>query len=104
MFRLCAVFLGLAFLLVAQDSNRAPYIIKSGDTLAVTVLSDQTRTAVVDGDGAVTLPLVGKVKAAGLTVSQFTQRIKDALTPYIVKPEAVTYVENIGSKLPAGDR
>ena len=95
--RLFAVFLGLAILLVAQTQNRAPYIIRSGDTLAVLVMTDQTRSVVVDGDGAVTLPLVGKVKAEGLTISQLTQRIKDALTPYIVKPEVAMYVEKMGS-------
>jgi polysaccharide export outer membrane protein len=96
--RLCAVFLGLAVLLIAQDSNRAPYIIKSGDTLGVSVLreGDLTRTVVVDGDGAVTLPLVGKVKAAGLNVSEFTQRIKDALAMFISNPEVTTSVQKIG--------
>jgi protein involved in polysaccharide export with SLBB domain len=99
--RLCAVFLGLAVLLVAQNSNRAPYIIRSGDILSVLALSDQTRTVVVDGDGAVILPLVGKVKAEGLTVSQFTQRIKDALTPYMATPEVTTFVGKMGTTVPA---
>jgi protein involved in polysaccharide export with SLBB domain len=94
--RICAVFLGLAVLLVAQNPNRGPYIIRSGDTLSVLVLTDQTRTVVVDSDGAVTLPLVGKVKAEGLTLSQFTQRIEDALAPYIARPEVTTFVEKMG--------
>jgi protein involved in polysaccharide export with SLBB domain len=100
MFRLCAVFLGLAVLLVAQNQNGAPYIIKSGDTLSVLVLSDQTRTVLVDGDGAVTLPLVGKVKAEGLNLAQFTQRIKDALATFISNPEVTTSVQKIGTTAP----
>jgi polysaccharide export outer membrane protein len=100
MLRLWAVFLALAVLLVAQIPNRAPYIIRSGDILAVTVLSDQTRTVVVDVDGTVTLPLVGKVKADGLNVAQFTQRIKEALAAYIVNPEVTTSVQKIGNTVP----
>jgi protein involved in polysaccharide export with SLBB domain len=100
--RLFAVFLGLAVLLVAQNQNRAPYIIKSGDTLRVTVFGqgDLTRTVLVDGEGAVALPLIGRVKIEGLNVSQFRQRITDALAPYMANPEVVTYVERVGTKLP----
>ena len=102
--RFCAVFLGLAVLLVAQNPNRAAYVIQNGDTLRVSVLGegDLTRTVLVDGDGAVTLPLVGKVKAEGLNLSQFTKRIQDALTPYVVNPAVTTFVEKIGSAVPAG--
>jgi protein involved in polysaccharide export with SLBB domain len=97
--RLCAGFLGLAILLVAQNPNRSPYVIRSGDTLRVTVFGqgDLTRTVLVDGEGSATLPLTGKVKAEGLNISQFTQRIKDALAPYIVNPEVVTSVQKIGA-------
>jgi protein involved in polysaccharide export with SLBB domain len=100
MLRLSAIFLGLAVLLVAQDPNRAPYIIKNGDTLEITVFRHLTRTVLVDGDGAVTLPLVGKVKAEGLNVSQFTKRIQDALTPYIANPEVTASVQRIGTTVP----
>jgi protein involved in polysaccharide export with SLBB domain len=101
--RLCSVFLGSAVLLAAQNPNRSPYIIKSGDTLGVIVFGqgNLTRTVLVDAEGAVTLPLMGKVKAEGLNVSQFAQRIKDALGPYIVNPEVSTYVQKIGSAAPA---
>jgi protein involved in polysaccharide export with SLBB domain len=64
-------------------------------------MTDGTRSVVVDGDGAVTLPLVGKVKAEGLTISQFTRRIEDALTPYIARPEVTTFVEKMATAVPA---
>jgi protein involved in polysaccharide export with SLBB domain len=97
--RLCSVFLGSAVLLVAQNPNRSPYIIKSGETLGVEVFGQRnlTRTVLVDAEGAVTLPLMGKVKAADLNLTQFAQRIKDALAPYIVNPEVSMYVQKIGS-------
>ncbi len=100
--RLCTGFLGLAVLLIAQNPTRSLHIIGSGDTLRVTVYgqSEPTRTVLVDGEGTVTLPLVGTVTAEGLNVSQFTQRIKDALAPYMANPEVETYVERVGTKLP----
>lgn len=84
-----AAFL-LAFLILmtspsisAQDQP-APYVIGYGDVLSVRFwqepgLDSQVR---VGEDGMITLPVIGRIKAAGLTTSELAQKIVEQLTFY----------------------
>jgi protein involved in polysaccharide export with SLBB domain len=68
---------------VAQASagTDQEYKLGAGDKVHVNVFgqSDLTGDFVVDGTGAVQLPLIGQIKAAGLTIQQFEVAIADAL-------------------------
>jgi GWxTD domain-containing protein len=64
-------------------------LIRRGEilTIAVPGASDLGRTVTVDPDGNVNLPLVGGVKAEGLSLSQFAQAVQRALSTYINNPQ-----------------
>ncbi|HEV8414360.1 MAG TPA: GWxTD domain-containing protein [Bryobacteraceae bacterium] len=64
-------------------------LIRQGEILTIAVLgaSDLGRTVAVNPDGNVNLPLVGGVKAEGLSLSQFAQAVQRALSTYISNPQ-----------------
>jgi GWxTD domain-containing protein len=64
-------------------------LIKRGEILIISVVgaSDLGRTVIVDPDGNVNFPLVGTVKAEGLTLWQFSQTVRGALSTYISNPQ-----------------
>jgi GWxTD domain-containing protein len=64
-------------------------LIRQGEILTIAVLgaSDLGRTVTVNPDGNVNLPLVGGVKAEGLSLSQFAQAVQRALSTYISNPQ-----------------
>ena len=49
-------------------------------------------------NGNITLPLVGDLKAGGLTPVQIEDEITKALTKYIVKPLVTVTVQEVGSR------
>lgn len=94
------LFVGLFFQLtcVAQEKFLAPdeYIIKPEDSLIVTVWKhdDLNQKVKVDTDGNINFPLIGKVKAVGLTISQLRDRITELLgKDYIINPLVTVNIE-----------
>ncbi len=65
----------------AATSTQADYKLGAGDGLQITVFGvpDLSGQFAVSGTGVVSLPLIGDVPAAGLTVAQLTQSITDKL-------------------------
>lgn len=73
------------------------YRLGSGDRLDITVFGhpDVSGEFEVGGSGRVTLPLLGQVTAAGLTVTELTDRIAAALDrDYLVDPRVTIEVLN----------
>ncbi len=74
------------------------YHLGTGDKLRVTVYQepDLSGEFTVDGTGQVQFPLVGQVKAAGLTTHQFTDEVKAALSSggYLKDPRVNVEVTN----------
>ena len=73
------------------------YRFGSGDKLKVTVYGEDDLGAevVVDGNGQVQLPLIGQVKAAGLTVHEFVAEVQNALgAKYLRDPKVSVQIEN----------
>ena len=87
---LFALSLVLAPLVTAAPAEaQAGYRIQPGDTLRVEVLEDTTlnRDLLVLPDGRVSLPLAGRVAAAGRTLDQLERAIAEALAPgFAVEP------------------
>jgi polysaccharide export outer membrane protein len=52
----------------------------------------------VDGNGSITLPLVGTIKAAGLSASQTAAEISKRLEKYYLKPQVVVSVSEYRSQ------
>jgi polysaccharide export outer membrane protein len=97
-----AACVGLLFCLVPQRSAAAEdeaavrlvpeYHLGSGDKIRVITFGEEALTGefFVGGSGKVSLPLVGEVQAAGLTVPQIQQEIQDALKQGYLKDPRVS--------------
>lgn len=80
---------------------RDEYRIGPEDLLDVNVFEvpELTRVARVAGDGTVSLPLVGRLRAAGLTTTQLQQAIADALRDrYVKDPQVSIFVREFHSQ------
>jgi polysaccharide export outer membrane protein len=75
----------------AQD-----YILGEGDVLTVSVYDQPDLTSVVriSGDGMITLPLIGQVHAAGLSVDQLSGNIETLLADgYLIHPQVSIFID-----------
>src|SRR3954470_198019 len=97
--------LALLLLLDVQNpSLTAEYIVGPQDRLAITVFDEPTltKTVSVDSEGSFDFPLVGRVKAAGLSVRQITADLKRRLGPpdgFLVNPQVNIEVETYRSQV-----
>ncbi|MCS7186811.1 MAG: SLBB domain-containing protein [Armatimonadetes bacterium] len=70
----------------AQEDEQ--YRLVPGDIINIVVLNDQSLSGehVIGPDGFVRLPLVGAIKAAGLTLDELTGKLQQALSRFIRRP------------------
>lgn len=97
------VFGGVASDVLAQSGevepagDRPAYTLGSGDELKVTIFNQENLTGEydVDGDGMVSLPLVGDVEVGDKTVNEAEKAIESAYKPdYLVNPRVSIQVLN----------
>jgi polysaccharide biosynthesis/export protein len=97
----------VAFLLInpsigrAQTSAAANYVIGPQDVLAVNVFdqADLGGKYTVEADGTFSFPLIGRVKAAGLTLRQFEEELKKQLADgFFRDPQVSVAVEQYKSQ------
>ena len=83
---------------VADGEKR--YIIGSLDVLYIRVWNNANLTGPVDvrPDGMISLPLVGELKADGLTVAALKDQIKVRLSDFLNSPEVDVQVSRVNSK------
>lgn len=75
---------------VSADARSREYTIGPLDRLGVTVFGERdlsTDQAQVDAAGNLSLPLVGRLNAAGKTTSQLSDEVRQRLARYIVNPQ-----------------
>lgn len=80
-----------------ETTTNAAYQLGPGDKLKISIFgqTDWNGEYAVDGAGNVQLPLIGQIKAAGLTISQFQKVITDKLSDgYYVNPSVSIEVTN----------
>ena len=99
-----SIVLALLFALLAPAAfaQSAGYRIQPGDSLAVTVLEDETlnRQVLVLPDGSVSVPLAGSVAAAGRTVDAVESTIADRLASnFAVRPSVFVSVVGLAEEL-----
>lgn len=72
------------------------YQLGPGDQLRITVFNeaDLTGNYIVGSQGTISYPLVGDVQAAGLTILEFTERLRSALQEFIRQPNVSVEVAN----------
>lgn len=68
--------------------DRPSYILGPGDQLDITVFNYEefTGSKVVLPDGTITLPMIGRVEAVGLTTEQLAQELTTQLNVFLVDP------------------
>jgi polysaccharide biosynthesis/export protein len=76
------------------------YVVGAEDVLNVLVWheAELSRPVIVRPDGKITLPLVGEITAAGLTLPQLTGVITEGLKKYMITPEVSVSVQAVNSK------
>lgn len=78
------------------------YVLKSSDVVTVEVYQEEdlSKTARVEGDGSVSLALIGKVKIAGMTVGEAQSLITDLYNrDYLVNPQISLLVTSFSPKV-----
>lgn len=77
------------------------YVVGDGDLLRITVYDNPDLLTVVriGGEGTILFPLIGQVKAAGLSVTSVAKMIEDMLSDgYLVSPHVSVFIEEYRSQ------
>lgn len=80
--------------------GKEEYIIGPEDVLAISVWREAeiSRTVPVRPDGMISLPLIGELKASGLTPLELNSVITDELKNYLSNPEVTVIVQKANSQ------
>jgi polysaccharide export outer membrane protein len=83
-----------------ESKETAKYVIGPLDVLYVRVWNQPNLSGIEDvgPDGAISMPLIGEIKADGLTVTQLKDAITSKLNEFINSPEVSVSVTKINSK------
>ena len=110
MLRYCLIpFAMLSFLALAQDAVppapapdlRASYILGPDDQLVISALdADEisNKPVRIDMSGNIRLPMVGRLRAAGLTLAQLEADLSSRLKTYIVDPDVSVNISEFRSQ------
>jgi polysaccharide export outer membrane protein len=85
----------------ADTPNMTSYILGPEDLITVRVFAADDipdKPAQVDNNGSVTLPMIGSVRAAGLTVEQFQANLVTAYKKYFKDPQVTVQVNEFHSQ------
>ncbi len=76
------------------------YRFAPGDTIDVTVAPqrDFDRTLTIQPDGKISYPVAGQLQAAGLTVEQLTEKLRQGLTRDLVGPHVTVTLKQINNQ------
>ena len=85
-----------------DDSRPAPgYVLGADDEISIRVLDSQEASVQqvrIGADGYIHLPLAGRVRAKGLTVSGLQSALRERLRPYIRDPQVVVVIQAYRSR------
>ena len=83
-----------------KELKISAFILGMGDTIEITVYrhADLEKTIQIDSSGMITFPLIGDMKASGLGVLEFRDKIRDGLSKYIINPQVSVVLTSIQSK------
>ncbi len=82
------------------DADPNAYIIGEQDALVITVWKEKEISGgvVVRPDGKITVPLVGEIKAVGMTPVQLQSVLAEKLKPFVTVPQVTVAVAEIRSR------
>jgi polysaccharide biosynthesis/export protein len=77
-------------------ATQAAYRLGAGDQLRISVFGepDLSNLYIVGSQGVIAYPLVGEVRAGGLTLAEFTVELQNALASYVRAPNVSVEVAN----------
>ncbi len=83
-----------------EPVNSSSYKIGAADVLSVHVWNEEkfSGPATVHEDGMFTMPLLGDLKAGGMTPVQVEEEVSKALAKYVRQPLVTITVQQVGSK------
>lgn len=86
---------------VTRDKIRGPYRVNIGDEVEIESAAETElrRTLVVLPDGTITLPLIGSVNAAGLTVAQLRDELDEKFKKYYNEPAITVTPVKVSTQL-----
>lgn len=82
--------------IAAAQVSAGPYRLAAGDVVAIAVLGQADLSGIqeVAQSGTVALPLIGQIRAGGLTTAELTDAISDALADgFLVNPQVAVRVD-----------
>lgn len=94
---LISILLAVSLLTPECNAQGSEYRLQPSDVLNITVHGqpDLTTKTRVTKEGFITFPLLGKVKAQGLTVRELEQELKTLLEKdYLVNAQVLVFIEN----------
>ncbi len=83
------------------DSTSSSYVLGPEDLVTVRVFAADDipdKPAQIDNNGAITLPMIGQIHAAGLTVEQFQANLVTAYKKYFKDPQVTVQVNEFHSQ------
>jgi polysaccharide biosynthesis/export protein len=85
--------------LMSELQQNKPYVLGCGDAIKVTVWrhEEASTDAVIAPDGKISLPLIGEVSAAGLTVDELKNELNKRYQEFINEPHVTVTVREINS-------
>lgn len=89
-----AVMLVCALAAAVPAAAQQPYVLGPGDVVEVSVFgyADLTRVTAILPEGTIMLPLVGSVRAAGLTVDELARALTRAYARFVKNPQVTVTI------------
>lgn len=66
-----------------------PFVLAEGDEISISVWrqEDLKRNVSIDPSGYISYPLIGQIKASGLTIPQLREQVASRLAKYVIDPQ-----------------
>ncbi len=93
------ICVGLMVWLLAAGASAKEYVIGAADLVAISVLDNKDLDTVVAvaPNGKITVPLVGDVQAAGLTVSELNSKLTQEFAKKVKAPQVTVTLREVNS-------
>src|ERR671930_14698 len=84
----------------ARAQEPSAYRFAPGDTIEVTVMpqSSLDRTITIQPDGKISYPSAGQLQAAGLTVAQLAEKLRQGLSRDLVNPSVTVTLKELNKQ------
>jgi len=90
------------FAATLPDTVPGSYVLRRGDLMEITVMQNPEFTVsgvLIMPDGNIQYPGLGSIRAAGLTIDEFTQLITTITQKYIVDPIVTVFVRSLPNQV-----